>query len=174
MTEIPAALTTTTDTLVVGCGNLLRGDDGVGPVLIRELWEDYGAELPLGLELVDGGTAGMDIAFKMRGVRQVLMIDAAATGSAAGTVFEGPGHELENLPLLEGLHTHLFRWDQALAFAHWLLGDDYPQQVTVWLVEVADVELGAELSEAARSGMAEVKQRILARLPDAPADGGSR
>ncbi|PMP83831.1 MAG: peptidase M52, partial [Roseiflexus castenholzii] len=26
-------------TLIIGCGNLLRGDDGVGPILIRRLWE---------------------------------------------------------------------------------------------------------------------------------------
>ena len=44
--------------LVVGCGNLLRGDDGVGPVLIRHLW-DRG--VPEGAKLVDGGTAGMDV-----------------------------------------------------------------------------------------------------------------
>ena len=41
--------------LIVGCGNLLRGDDGVGPVLVRHLW-DRG--VPDGARLVDGGTAG--------------------------------------------------------------------------------------------------------------------
>lgn len=162
------------DTLVVGCGNLLRGDDGVGPVLVRELWEAFGAQLPTGVELVDGGTAGMDIAFKMRGVREVLMIDAAATGSPPGTVFEVPGEELETLPPLEGLHTHLFRWDHALAFAHWLLKDDYPDRVTVWLVEVDDVTLGAELSASARTGLANVKQRILSRLDASAGRRGGR
>ena len=40
--------------LVIGCGNLLRGDDAVGPTLIRHLW-DQG--VPDDVELVDGGTA---------------------------------------------------------------------------------------------------------------------
>lgn len=156
-----------TDTLVVGCGNLLRGDDGVGPVLIRELWEEFfdrAAVTPDGVELADGGTAGMDIAFKMRGVRRVILVDAAATGSTPGTVFEVPGDELEDLPPLEGLHTHLFRWDHALAFARWLLDDDYPDDVTVLLVEAEQVELGTALSPAARRGLEVVKDRIVSEL----------
>ncbi len=159
-----------TDTLVVGCGNLLRGDDGVGPVLVRELWEEWfdrAAVTPEGIELVDGGTAGMDVAFKRRGVRRVVLVDAAATGSEPGTVFEVPGEELEHLPPLEGLHTHLFRWDHALAFARWLLGDDHPDEVTVLLVEVESVELGAPLSAAARRGLDLVKDRLVRELlPD--------
>ncbi|WP_264001449.1 hydrogenase maturation protease, partial [Mycolicibacterium gadium] len=52
---------------MVGCGNLLRGDDGVGPVLVRHLWE---RGVPAGARLVDGGTAGMDVAFQMRGAER--------------------------------------------------------------------------------------------------------
>lgn len=149
--------------MVVGCGNLLRGDDGVGPILIRELWEGLGGQAitDSGVELVDGGTAGMDVAFKMRGVRRVIVIDAAATGAAPGTVFAVPGEDLEDLPPLEGLHTHLFRWDHALAFARWLLEDEYPPEVDVLLVEVESVQLGAPLSAPARDGLEVVKRRII-------------
>ena len=48
-------MTYATHTLIIGCGNLLRGDDGVGPVLIRHLW-DRG--LPPYVRIADGGTAG--------------------------------------------------------------------------------------------------------------------
>lgn len=60
------------DVLVVGCGNLLRGDDGVGPILVRHPWE---RGVPDGARLVDGGTAGMDVAFQMRGAGWVVIID---------------------------------------------------------------------------------------------------
>jgi hydrogenase maturation protease len=138
---------------VIGCGNLLRADDGVGPVLVRML-ADGG--VPSGVRLVDGGTAGMDVAFQMRGAVRVIIVDAASTGAAPGTVFRIPGPEIEELPPLAGLHTHSFRWDHALAFAHWLLGDGYPVDVTVYLIEAADFTPGGALSTAVREGMTQV------------------
>lgn len=145
--------------LVVGCGNLLRGDDALGPTLIRELWA---RGVPDGVELVDGGTAGLDVAFKMRGRRKVVIVDAAATGVAPGTVFRVPGSEVEDLPPVTGLHQHAFRWDHALAVGRWLLKDAYPDDVVVFLVEAERTTHGAELSDAARDGM----ERALALVLD--------
>jgi hydrogenase maturation protease len=139
--------------LVVGCGNLLRGDDGVGPILVRHLWE---RGVPDGARLVDGGTAGMDVAFQMRGAERVVIIDAAATGAAPGTVYRVPGAELEELPPLQGLHTHSFRWDHAIAFARWALRDACPSDITVFLIEASGVDLGADLTEPVESAMEQV------------------
>ncbi len=141
------------EVLVVGCGNLLRGDDGVGPVLVRHLWE---RGVPDGARLVDGGTAGMDVAFQMRGAQRVVIIDAAATGSEPGTIFKVPGAELAELPPLQGLHTHSFRWDHAIAFARWALGDECPTDIAVYLIEVAGVELGADVSEPVQAALEQV------------------
>jgi hydrogenase maturation protease len=143
--------------LVVGCGNLLRGDDGVGPVLIRHLWE---RGIPTGAEIADGGTAGMDVAFRMRGAGRVVLVDAASTGARPGTVYRVPGPELADLPPLEGVHTHAFRWDHALAFAEWLLKEDYPDDVTVFLIEAENVDPGMELTPTVRTAMEEVMDLI--------------
>lgn len=139
--------------MVIGCGNLLRGDDGVGPVLVRHLWE---RGVPDGAKLVDGGTAGMDVAFQMRGAARVVIVDAAATGSTPGTVFRVPGEEFAELPPLQGLHTHSFRWDHAIAFARWALAEDCPTDITVFLIEVAGVEMGADLSAPVAAAMEQV------------------
>ncbi len=144
-------------TVVVGCGNLLRGDDAVGPTLIRHLWEEG---VPDGVTLVDGGTAGMDVAFKMRGAGSVILIDAAATGAQPGTIYRVPGQEVEQLPPLEGLHSHQFRWDHALAFARWLLGDHYPTEITVFLIEIAQTEPGADLSPPVEAAMHDVGRLV--------------
>lgn len=145
------------DVAVIGCGNLLRGDDGVGPILVRHLWE---AGVPGGVRLVDGGTAGMDAAFQMRGAKRVVIVDASRTGAAPGTVYRVPAEALEDLPALEGLHTHSFRWDHALAFGRWLLGPDYPQDITVFLIEAADLTPGAELTAEVRAAMSTVQQLV--------------
>lgn len=146
------------DTLIIGCGNLLRGDDGVGPILIRRLWE---LGLPPGVRVADGGTAGMDVAFKMRGADQVILVDACRTGEAPGTIYRVPGAELENLPPLTGIHLHAFRWDHALAFARWLLKEEYPRSITVYLIEIAGAEPGAELSPPVATAMEQVAQLLL-------------
>ncbi|MEM9037456.1 MAG: hydrogenase maturation protease [Actinomycetota bacterium] len=150
--------TTPTGTVIIGCGNLLRGDDGFGPILVRQLWEDGVGDH---VELVDGGTAGMDVGFKMRGREKVVIVDAAATGSPPGTVFRVPAEELEDLPALEGLHSHQFRWDHALAFGRWLLKDEYPSDIEVFLVEAENIAMGAELSPAVRDAMPVVKELVL-------------
>lgn len=149
--------------VVVGCGNLLRGDDAVGPTLVRHLWE---AGVPDDVTLVDGGTAGMDVAFKMRGAERVVIVDASLTGAEPGTIYRVPGAELEDLPPLDGLHTHQFRWDHALSFGRWLLGDEYPDDIVVFLIEAASTEPGAPLTEPVGRAMEQVGAMI-AELWDA-------
>lgn len=154
-----------TTTLVVGCGNLLRGDDAAGPVLVRLLAE---RGLPSGVRLIDGGTAGMDVAFAMRGCQRVVVVDASAVGVEPGTVHRVPGEELTDLRPPEG-NLHRFRWDQALGFAQWLLKDDYPQDITVWLIEGESFEVGAPLTPAVQASVERVAREIQADLAGAGA-----
>lgn len=153
------------EVVVIGCGNPLRGDDAFGPSLIQRLWNQG---VPDGVHLVDGGTGGMDVAFKMRDARHVIVVDAAAPGAAPGTVFRVPGEELEQLPPVDGMHSHQFRWDHALAFGRWLLAEHYPEQVTVYLVEAGELTHGAELSEPVAARMDEVIGLVRAHFPAGP------
>lgn len=129
--------------LVIGCGNPLRGDDAAGPLLVRRLW-DRG--LPEGVRCADGGTGGMDVVFQMRGVPEVILVDACRTGAEPGAIFEVPGDEVANLPPLAGINLHAFRWDHALAFARWLLREGRPERVSAILIEGATFDVGAALS----------------------------
>ena len=157
-------------TLVIGCGNLLRGDDAAGPVLIRRMWE---RGLPDGVRCADGGTGGMDVAFQMRGVEEVILVDACTSGSEPGAVFEVPGSEVENLPPLTGINMHSFRWDHAIAFGRWLLKDEYPANVTAYLIEGEDFEVGEGLSPAVDEAVDRLVERLLERLGTRPAEAGS-
>ncbi|MBL9147944.1 MAG: hydrogenase maturation protease [Phycisphaerae bacterium] len=145
--------------LIIGCGNLLRGDDGLGPRLVRRLWE-----LGVGdcVRLSDGGTSGMNVAFDMRGMRDVVIVDACRTGAPAGTVFEVPGDEVETPPL-EAVNLHNFRWDHAIAFGKWLLKGDYPERVSVILVEAQSFEPGAELTPPVADALEKVARTLAAR-----------
>lgn len=137
------------DLLVIGCGNILRGDDAVGPIAIRHLFE---RGLPDGVRLIDGGTSGMDVAFAMRGAARVVIIDASATGAAPGTMYRVPADQLPE-PTLDGVHSHNFRWDHALSLSSWLLGPARPTDITVLLVEGSTYEPGAPLSPKVDAAM---------------------
>ncbi|MCI9888440.1 hydrogenase maturation protease [Micrococcales bacterium 31B] len=149
------------ETLIIGCGNVLRGDDAVGPVLIRTLFEQG---VPEGVRLADGGTAGLDVAFTMRGAGRVILVDACRTGAEPGTIYRVPAHEVTELPPLDGINTHAFRWDHALAFSTWLLGPQRPSDIIVYLIEAADVSANQPLSPAVSAAMAEVIERIRLEL----------
>jgi hydrogenase maturation protease len=151
------------DTLIIGCGNLLRGDDAVGPVLIRYLWE---LGLPADVRCADGGTGGMDVAFQMRGVRHVILIDACVSSSEPGSLFCLPAEAVEHLPPLAGINLHAFRWDHALSFAHWLLKDAYPKLITVYLIEAQSLVIGEPLSEPVGHAMRKLASLLLQQLSE--------
>ena len=70
-------------TLVLGIGNLLMGDEGVGVhavgALARETW-------PEGVTVVDGGTGGFHLLDYLQRYDPIVMIDATQDGQAAGAV----------------------------------------------------------------------------------------
>lgn len=143
--------------LIVGCGNLLRGDDAVGPVLVRHLWE---RGVPHRVHCADGGTGGMDVAFQMRGVPHVIIVDACTSGSEPGAIFRLSGADAETPPLA-GVNLHAFRWDHALAFARWALKEDYPPRIDVWLIEAERLEVGEPLSPTVEAAMYRVADLLM-------------
>jgi hydrogenase maturation protease len=106
----------------------------------------------------------MDVAFQMRGVPEVILIDACRSGSEPGAIFELPGAEVEHLPPLTGINTHAFRWDHALAFGHWLLKDEYPKDVKVFLIEAEQIEFGEPLTPRVDAAMKKLAAILLKRL----------
>jgi hydrogenase maturation protease len=72
-----------TKPLILGVGNLLMGDEGIGIAAIRHLEQrGLGAEA----ELVDGGTGGFHLLGLFRAHSHIILIDAAADGKPPGTV----------------------------------------------------------------------------------------
>ncbi|MEH6627515.1 MAG: HyaD/HybD family hydrogenase maturation endopeptidase [Motiliproteus sp.] len=81
--------------LVLGVGNILLSDEGIGVRVVEALEQRY--EIPANLDVVDGGTAGMELLEMMSDRDQVIIIDAVNTGAAPGTVVELRGEEVPAL-----------------------------------------------------------------------------
>ncbi|MFQ5586783.1 MAG: hydrogenase maturation protease, partial [Thermodesulfobacteriota bacterium] len=75
--------------LILGLGNLLMGDDGVGVHVINSFQQE---SLPDGVDIVDGGTGGLDLVDIISGYRRVIVVDAVRgeNGSPSGVRLFSP------------------------------------------------------------------------------------
>lgn len=130
--------------LVLGVGNILLGDDGVGPRLVRELQGLYaGVEA---VEFVDGGTQGLALLGYFAGRQSIVILDAFAGGAKAGEI-----SILDRAALLEyrAIHSttaHEGNAAELLATAHLL--DELPQRVFLVGIEPERVQTELCLSES--------------------------
>jgi len=78
-------------TLILGLGNILLKDEGIGVHVIRELKKH---NLP-GVEIIDGGTAGMDLLSFVKNVQKLIIIDAIRLNKRPGLIYCLHPYEME-------------------------------------------------------------------------------
>lgn len=78
--------------LVLGLGNLVMSDDAVGVIVAQRISERY--RFPCSVEIIDGGTLGLDLLPKLENVSNLIIIDAVETGGETGTCVRLSGEEI--------------------------------------------------------------------------------
>jgi hydrogenase maturation protease len=146
---------------VIGCGNTNRSDDGAGPFVIRALRQRDG--LPEAVRLLDAGTDGIAVMFAARGCSALIVVDACRPLGEPGAVYEVPGEELERA-YEPSLNLHDFRWNHALHAGRQIYREDFPADVTVYLIEAENLGLGLALTPAVERAATRVAERIAGRL----------
>ncbi len=76
-------MSTIQKTLILGLGNVLMGDEGIGVYVVRSLSKEL---LPAGVECLDGGTGGFTLLEPLENADRIILIDAANDGNPIGTV----------------------------------------------------------------------------------------
>ncbi len=130
------------DVIVLGLGNLLRRDEGLGIRALERLRECY--TLPDTVQLVDGGTLGLELLSYLEGAERVLILDAALTNGPPGTLLRVAG---EQVPSFFGMRTSAHEVALADLLAVMKLRGTEPRDLVVWGMQPAALELGWELSE---------------------------
>ena len=146
--------------LVLGLGNLLLGDDGVGLCLVEELRAV--AHWPPEVEFVDGGTQGMALLGWLAGRRALLVLDAVGLGASAGAVHCLGAPELENMSARRAGSAHEGNAMGLLAAAR--LTECCPARFAVVGIEPAQLHTEVGLSapvEAAIPQAVECARRLL-------------
>jgi hydrogenase maturation protease len=132
-------------TVVIGLGNPLMGDDGLGLAALERLREAW--DIPAGVELVDGGTWGMNLLPIIEDAERVLLIDAIEIGAAPGTEVVIPRDCLPRY-LTTKISPHQVDLSDVLALAE--LRGTLPEHTTAVGLQPERVEMSTELSEAVR------------------------
>lgn len=71
---------------VLGIGNILLSDEGLGVVAVKRFAEEY--EFPESVKIMDGGTLGIDLMYFLEGTEKLLVVDAVAGGKPPGTFYK--------------------------------------------------------------------------------------
>ena len=126
--------------LVLGIGNILLSDEGIGPRVIEELSK---IELEENIELVDGGTAGADLIDVLSDRKKVVIIDAMDAKAPAGTVMRLKWDELA--PDNAEISVHEIGLFETLEMTKRLKCE--PRDVVIFGVQPESVRPGLELTD---------------------------
>lgn len=145
----------TNGVLILGIGNVLMGDEGVGVRVVEYLQK---AQLPDGVECLDGGTGSFLLLGPMQQAKKVILIDATVDGARAGTVRRlRPRFSTEYPRTLTAHDIGL----KDLLDAFYLMGQ--PADVTLFAVSIDPLgDLALELSTEVETIVPELAQAILA------------
>ena len=136
--------TCTPPVLVLGVGNVLLGDDGVGPALVGLVQEKY-TSMPQ-VECIDGGTQGMALLGYLTDRTTLILLDAFSNGKAPGEITALGKQEILAFGATRPTTAHEGNAGELLAAAH-LLGE-LPEQV--FLVGVQPENIRTELGLSAK------------------------
>lgn len=142
-------MTDTKRILVMGIGNPLMRDEGIGPRAVELLATGY--EFPDNVEIVDAGTMGYMILDTIRGFDRLIIVDAVRdTDQAPGTVMLFTPEDLaENKQVMHSMHD--IRITDVLGAA--ALVDRAPHTTVVGVQIESIVEWVLELSEACEAAL---------------------
>lgn len=143
--------------LIIGCGNLLFKDEGIGVHVIEYLNQK---NLPEGIELLDGGTAGIDLIGFIQNAEKVVIIDAVKAGGKPGEIscFTPQDFETE-ASLKTSLHDitlkDVFRLIQKLG--------PLPK-IKIIGIEPKDIDCGTELSPELKEMLPKISELALKEI----------
>jgi hydrogenase maturation protease len=141
--------------LVLGLGNLLLTDDGLGPAAVRELERRFVA--PAGVEILDGGTLGLSLLGELSEARAAILVDAVAADAPAGSFVRLDGDEVAPAAAAR-LSPHQVGVADLIGAAQ-LLGRQPPRMILLGLVPQS-LELGVGCSPPVAANLEGLVTRV--------------
>lgn len=149
-------------TLVVGLGNPLMTDDGIGLAALERMRARWDPPAESGVEYVDGGTWGLFLLPEIERAGAVIFLDAIQAGAEPGAVIELTREEIPAALSVTGLSVHQLALADLIALA--TLRGTLPERTAAIGIQPLYVRLGTEVTPAAEAALDEVVERTVARL----------
>lgn len=137
------------DTIIIGIGNILLQDDGVGVHVIEQLENE---KLPSTIELVDGGTSTLDTLGFFLDYKKVIVVDCLKAGLEPGTIYKIKPEDIKNYKK-ENLSIHDVQILDVVKMANMM--DKYPE-VVIFGIEPEKISLNLEMTETMISKIPEI------------------
>jgi hydrogenase maturation protease len=148
-------------TFIIGLGNTLQSDEGLGVYAMQALETALGS--PDGLEFIDGGVLGLNLLPWVEEASHLLLLDAADAGQPAGTVIE---LRRDEIPLYTGMKMsqHQVTFQEVLGLAE--IRGNLPPKLHLIGAQPADLSVGVGLSNRVSAVIPEIVRRAAAILQE--------
>lgn len=145
---------------IIGIGNVLLGDDALGPYAISLLQSRW--EWPEDVELIDAGTPGPELALLMQPFKCVIVIDAVDTGASPGALSRLNRGQVISAPVSPGRTPH----DPGLtaALLQLELMESGPDEIILLGMTVDRTRLEIGLSHSVRSALPKLLDMVIREL----------
>jgi hydrogenase maturation protease len=153
---------------VVGVGNLVHTDDGLGIHAIQRLQAD--PRVPEGVTLIDGGTFGIELLAYLQDCSKLILLDAVDTGAEPGALVRLTGNELAGLPCGASVH----QLGVADLLATLPLVSDVPREIVLLGAQPGSTDWGAQLSPPVEAALPKLVDAAVEQLREWLESPGAR
>jgi len=144
-------------TLILGVGNFLLKDEGIGIHVIRELEKE---NLPPNVSLLDGGTGGLYLLGWLQGYERIIMIDATLDDNPPGTIrLINPRYSSDFPPLMSAHEIGLRDMIEAM-----YMTGNWPEIRLITISALNINEVGTDLSPEIKAVLPEIMQLVKNQL----------
>ena len=156
--------------LILGVGNILLKDEGIGVHVIRELQK---RDLPNYVRLVDAGTAGLDVLLTAERACKLILIDALRAKGRPGTIYKlqlEPEQKDELIRIFGGKETSRLSLHQVGLVEALIIAEKMqcaPKEIVVIGVEPEEVKYGLELTNSVKRKIPKILNTVLEEIEDA-------
>jgi hydrogenase maturation protease len=145
--------------LVLGIGNVLLTDEGVGVRALKELERRY--TFSENVELLDGGTAGIELLRHIRNRDYLIIIDCMTWNQDPGTVMRVEGDDVP-AAFRTRISPHQLGLSDLLAAA--MLTDELPKKLVLFGVEPESIDIGLDLTNTVEASLEKLTGAVIDEL----------